>query len=688
VHTAYTTNKLGEQSTLSTVSLSEATAAHTAATGTNCNAANEEAEEAVVATSSSSPSSSSNKADPEWTLQEWMPMEDSLEYPPLQQSHQMSHQLQTKKSPSVRRRMSARGRTVAGADAAAITVVGGSSDSTKNTDGNFKKINPATVSSASAAALPLSLDNSGSSNKQLQEAPLLSTAVATPITKQQQQEKKRQYSPPNVSGSPMTTSSSSSTASEEEEGQEELEGGLLVKEVVRYIAPPPINAAAAAVNKANSASSAITNQQRAPATTTASRSMKTLKGSLKKRATTSTSPSLKRMHLHQVSKGGGIIEGMGDGNGVPRRAQEQQQVQSNTSIKKKKKKKSAFISQEQVVDGRVGPRGISKAIGTTSNNEQRTSNSAAAIPATDVAITDAAAAAAIQVQDNANDKKKNKKKQGIVAPSALSSSNKKEALEPTPNPVATAAQPHLYAEINVPSKKVPSHRQANNLLIGRTSSVKSIKSNGDDESDAVSLALTSISSLTGRDSLFHQAADNTAGMGTPTLTGLWCTDTGVAAVTDVDIGTCNAGGVGAGTDGNQHRDAAELENYFDYSDHTEVDHNNYLNNSSGNAGMGGYFMGGSGEEDGIVGKVLGVWNEAFKSTCRCFDIAVPATTNRGSGGKSVTSGGMGMGATIMETVNDTTATIANTMNNMSSKSLPTNATVKQPPTFSKPMEMV
>ena len=105
------------------------------------------------------------------------------------------------------------------------------------------------------------------------------------------------------------------------------------------------------------------------------------------------------------------------------------------------------------------------------------------------------------------------------------------------------------------------------------------------------------------------------------------------------------------------------------------------------------------EEDGIVGKLLGAWNEAFKSTCRCFDMAGAGggvgALSMGAGGKSVTSGGVGMGATIMETVNDTTATIANTLNNMSNKSPPTNnangknasSSNNEPPTFSKPMEM-
>lgn len=275
----------------------------------------------------------------------------------------------------------------------------------------------------------------------------------------------------------------------------------------------------------------------------------------------------------------------------------------------------------------------------------------------------------------------------------------RKEVESTPSATATStkvappSQPLLYAEINVPSKKAPLHRQANNLLTGRraASHTKLIpgSDDSDDMDDDASQAHTTLSSLTGRDSLFYQAAADqgrcntggvgrgAAGMGRSTLMQIWCTDKGVADAVGHEVGESVT------------ENAAELENYFDYSNHTEVSHDHYLDHPT--------------EEDGIVGKLLGALNDAFSSTCQCFDGGVNGAT---VGGKSVTSGGMGATVmeTVMETVNDTTATIANTMNNMSNKSPPktregsTYSKAKQAtdspqlnnkdqPIFSKPMEI-
>lgn len=109
-----------------------------------------------------------------------------------------------------------------------------------------------------------------------------------------------------------------------------MEGGLLVKEVVRYIAPPPPSLSA---NKKSSTTTAALSPT-VVTTTTASRSMRnmTLKGSLKKRATgtsTSTAPpdctkasnsgngkvSGLKSKSQRMGKGGSI-KAMGGGAGV------------------------------------------------------------------------------------------------------------------------------------------------------------------------------------------------------------------------------------------------------------------------------------------------------------------------------------------------------------------------------------
>lgn len=256
----------------------------------------------------------------------------------------------------------------------------------------------------------------------------------------------------------------------------------------------------------------------------------------------------------------------------------------------------------------------------------------------------------------------------------------------------TAAAPHLYAEINVPYKKkhVP--------LNARQSSTKSNATDGDGD---VSLALTSISSLTGRASLFGYPDSNingATGMIPQVAMGamLWgCTDQ------VNNLGGLGGGGGGGDEAANMHHNmvnrAAE-ENYFDYSAE-EVNHGG--GTSGGNGDPPPSFFAGSGDDNNIIGKLLGAWNEAFKNTCQCFDNGSGGVVGVGSnlwgsgtksasggivttsatGNKSVTSGGMGtMGATIMETVNDTTATIANTMRSSASPKA-------SPPTFSEPMEI-
>ena len=157
-HTAFTSNKLGEQMPLSTVSLSEATATfNTAATNTR---EEKQAAAAVLA---------SEDEQAEWTLQEWIPMEqDSMEYQP-QMSHQKQSHQQSKGNPSVRRRMSARAR---GGDAALTS-------NTFSARNNIKTASDANSPSlAMASAEVLSLANNRGSSSSIISPPTTATAMA------------------------------------------------------------------------------------------------------------------------------------------------------------------------------------------------------------------------------------------------------------------------------------------------------------------------------------------------------------------------------------------------------------------------------------------------------------------------------------------------------------------------------
>jgi len=170
---------------------------------------------------------------------------------------------------------------------------------------------------------------------------------------------------------------------------------------------------------------------------------------------------------------------------------------------------------------------------------------------------------------------------------------------------------HLYAEISIPTKKLPIKRQ---------SSTKSYGTNATE--DNVSLALSTISSLTGRSSMFAPPASECIG---------------------ISIGN----GIGGSS------------------------------NSNG---------------DGIVASLVGAWNEAFNSTCQCFDLgdgqplwgggvggageggvgAGKSTTTGAVSGKSVANTGGTVGLTITEN-----STVNNSKNN--------DAISGTPPTFSEPM---
>ena len=240
-----------------------------------------------------------------------------------------------------------------------------------------------------------------------------------------------------------------------------------------------------------------------------------------------------------------------------------------------------------------------------------------------------------------------------------------------------APQPHLYAEISVPTKKTRKHPSSSpsnksplssspgaGVDVSRQSSTKSHGTNG--EAD-VSLALTSISSLTGRSSLFgNMPLSPSSTLGVPLIPGnmggIWCQDEEMNG-TNVVGDTTNA----------------EEEDYFDYS--PNIDEN--PNTASSN------------DDEGVITRLMGALSDVL--TCRCFDgisgDQIVGVQQEGGGdnattaapsGKSVMSGGMG--ATLETVMNDTAATIANTM--MSTTKTQGVGTSSKAPTFSDPMEEI
>lgn len=215
---------------------------------------------------------------------------------------------------------------------------------------------------------------------------------------------------------------------------------------------------------------------------------------------------------------------------------------------------------------------------------------------------------------------------------------------------ANPAQPHLYAELNIPIKKTrkrPSSPKSPSTSPGssylpRQSSTTSNGTNG--EAD-VSLAMTSISSLTGRESLFgHAPRTQSSSMG-----GIWCHEE--------ELGNGGVGGEVVNP---------EEEDYFDYSPNLED-----------NAVSG---------DDGMISRIL-------KGLCHCFESIDGPTDSAGGGdatpmaaipltsGKSI-AGEKSIGGaidTVIETIDNTAATIANTMLSKS------RSRASKAPTFSQPM---
>ena len=281
-----------------------------------------------------------------------------------------------------------------------------------------------------------------------------------------------------------------------------------------------------------------------------------------------------------------------------------------------------------------------------------------------------------QQQHTSDVKNSNNNISSLPSPTSLSpsSKSKKKMLNTSAASGGGAPQPHLYAEISVPTKRTRKHPSSSSsspfnksplsspggtsgVNVSRQSSTKSHGTNG--EAD-VSLALTSISSLTGRSSLFGNMPLS------PSSTGIWCQDEELNATNVVGTATLN--------------NNAEEEDYFDYSPNIHENPTNTVNSN----------------DEGIITRLMCALSDAL--TCRCFDGMSGAqlvggqqeggggdnATAAAPSGKSVMSGGMG--ATLETVMNDTAATIANTM--MSTNKTQGVGSSSKAPTFSDPMEEI
>lgn len=268
----------------------------------------------------------------------------------------------------------------------------------------------------------------------------------------------------------------------------------------------------------------------------------------------------------------------------------------------------------------------------------------------------AVAAASVPSQQARSDTNKVDGHKITVSPTSSPPSNKNVAKKEKTSvglksPGDNPAQPHLYAELNIPMKKTrkrpssptsPPSTSPGSSYLPRQSSTTSNGTNG--EAD-VSLAMTSISSLTGRESLFgHAPRTQSSSMG-----GIWCHEE--------ELGN----GVIKGEVVNP-----DEEDYFDYSPNLED------NVVSG--------------DDGMISRIL-------KGLCHCFE-SIDGPTDSAAGGDATPTEGAPLtsgksiageksigGAidTVIETIDNTAATIANTMLSKS------RSRTSKAPTFSEPM---
>mmetsp|Transcript_4485 Transcript_4485/g.9937 ORF Transcript_4485/g.9937 Transcript_4485/m.9937 type:complete len:867 (+) Transcript_4485:111-2711(+) len=182
--------------------------------------------------------------------------------------------------------------------------------------------------------------------------------------------------------------------------------------------------------------------------------------------------------------------------------------------------------------------------------------------------------------------------------------------------------PHLYAEINIPAaaaKKIQCQRQ-----ISAMTTETNAMQEGDD--DNVSLALTSVSSLTGRSWMFGTTnpatveglAGGIGGMGnyTSLIPKVMCGN-GREQLERVDM------------DNNHGRLSQpypyQEENYFDYDEdigdelenHHKMDGNCFMGRDVGITNSENER---ESDDGGFITKLTDAWNEACKSACQCLDI--------------------------------------------------------------------
>lgn len=263
----------------------------------------------------------------------------------------------------------------------------------------------------------------------------------------------------------------------------------------------------------------------------------------------------------------------------------------------------------------MGPQGESLVI---DNNEKTMVGDGAAIaaPAQDVSknkISPKSTAPPLGISDSNVAKKKN---DDLFDPNHSSAENA-AAVETSSEKNTSAHSPHLYAEINIPVSTKLSKRQSSS-----NSSASTAAGGGDN----VSLAMTSISSLTGRSSIFALPAPEGGigiggAVGVAGAMGVGINNMYASMIPDV---WCNPRG-DEGVDAVNHNVSSHLshpyqeENYFDYNGNNGCDGGQAEHNMMK---MGNPYDGtNSSDEDGIMDRMFGAWNDAFKSTCRCFDVA-------------------------------------------------------------------
>lgn len=272
---------------------------------------------------------------------------------------------------------------------------------------------------------------------------------------------------------------------------------------------------------------------------------------------------------------------------------------------------------------------------------------------------------------------------------------------------AKSPAPHLYAEIIVPTKKRRPSRYHHSKSTGYVDpSINNIitvidSAESNDNGDNVSLAFTSVSSMTGRSSLFgpisstnHRGGENVNNGTMPPpyqnllSSLLWC-----------PLGGGHNGA--SGGDGVGTLKETEVEDYFDYSNMNGVSNGvgGVMKEQGGDLGLAG-----GDEDDGIIVKLLGAWNETFNSTCQCFEIGdgvvegnvsnvgrgvddssssktngVGTPTEAKTSGKRIASSGdTGLGLGEATTANDTSETL------LSKRS--SHHSLQKVPTFSEPVE--